>query len=333
MRLIQLSFVAWLTLPSLLGCGQTSHHDGEGNAGAVGSGGRAEPSGGGGSVSAASGAGTSGGGEAMAGATNCEIVEIEDPAVEKAIRERLGLGPTAPLDGEVIAQMGGPIEFVEPTSLRGIECAISLSEIYTSGGKLDELSPLRALSGLKALRFDKTVISKVALRGSWFPPALRQLAFFGVDIGDLTPFTAASTVEVLVVSGGNVTDLSPLVDSTQVTGLGLQDNPLEDLTALGALTNLRALSVARTHVSSLDALSGLRLDELDISGSAVTSLKGVGAPRTPGQCAHVWAEEVPLSDESWAKERDQLCSLGWGVRASRPGDADEVTCGEWCDTR
>jgi hypothetical protein len=330
MLLARLSLGVWCGLLSLLGCGQTSQHGGAGGAGggADSSAGRAA----GGAVSAGAGAGS--GGEVAAGApADCDIVEFEDPIVETAVRERLGLSPAARLDGELIAQMGGPLEIVGGSSLRGLECATSLSTLVTSGGKVDDLSPLRSLPKLESLVFRETVISDAALRGSWFPPALGELSFFDVAIVDLTLFKGAPHLVLLVVNGGMVTDLTPLASSSQLEELHLDDNPVQDLTPLSALTNLRSLSIARTQVKSLEALAGLSLQQLNVSGSAVTSLQGIAAPRTPGQCAHVLAEDVLLTASAWATEREQLCSVGWAVRASRPTDADPVTCGKWCDTR
>lgn len=333
MLLARLSLAGWLGLLSLLGCGQTSQHGGAGGAGAGAdsSAGRAT----GGAVTAGAGGAGGSGAQVAAGApANCDIVEFEDPVVEAAIRERLGLSPAATLDGELIGQIGGQLDIVGGASLRGLECATSLGTIATSGGKFDDLSPLRALPKLKSLVFRETVISDAALRGAaWFPPALRELSFFDVALVDLTLFKGASNLVLLVVDGGMVTDLTPLASSRQLEELSLDDNPVQDLTPLGALTNLRSLSIARTQVKSLEALAGLSLQQLNISGSAVTSLQGVAAPRTPGQCAHVWAEDVPLTESAWATERDQLCSVGWAVRASRSADADPVTCGKWCDTR
>jgi hypothetical protein len=303
------SLVGWCGLVALLGCGQTSQHGGEGGAG-------------------------SGGQVAARVPANCDIVEFEDPVVETAVRERLGLEPGATLDRELIGQMGGQLDVVGGESLRGLECAISLGAIATSGGKLDDLSPLRALPKLKSLIFRETVLSDAALRGAaWFPPALHELSFFDVAIVDLTLVNGAPELLLLVVNGGMVTDLTPLASSTKLESLHLDDNPIEDLTPLGALTNLRSLSIARTQVDSLEALAGLSLQQLNVSGSAVSSLQGVAAPRTPGQCAHVWAEDVLLTESAWATEREHLCSLGWAVRASRPVDADPVTCGKWCDVR
>jgi hypothetical protein len=329
MLFARLSLAGWFGLLSLLGCGQTSQHAGAGGSGAESGAGRAA----GGAVSAGAG-GASSGGEVAAGApAKCDIVEFEDAAVETAVRQRLGLDSAATLDGELIGQMGGQLDVMGGASLRGLECATALGALVTLGGKLDDLSPLRALPKLRSLTFRETVFSDAALRGSWFPPALRELSFFDVPIEDLTPFNGAPGLLMLAVNGGKVTDVKPLAKSSQLESLYLDDNPLVDLTPLSALTNLRSLSIARTQVKSLEALAGLSLQQLNICGTAVTSLQGVAAPRTPDQCAHVWAEDVPLTESAWATERDQLCSVGWAVRASRSADADPVTCGKWCDTR
>jgi hypothetical protein len=315
MLLARLSLAGWCGLLALLGCGRTSQHGGDSGAG------RAAGAGGAGS-----------GGDVSAGAaTDCDIVEFEDPVVEMAVRQRLGLDPAATLDGELIGQMGGQLDILGGRSLRGLECATSLGAVVMLAGRVDDLSPLRALPKLTSLTFRGTVVAEAALRSSWFPPALRELSFFDLPIVDLTPFRRAAGLLVLAINGGNVTDLTPLAGSSQLESLYLDDNQLEDLTPLGSLTSLRTLSIARTWVSSLEPLAGLSLQQLDISFSGVTSLRGVAAPRSPDQCAHIWAENVPLTDSAWATERDQLCSVGWAVRASRGGDP--VICGKWCDTR
>ena len=145
-------------------------------------------------------------------------------------------------------------------------------------------------------------------------------------------FTRSATAPFCTTGVGTVAGASVFI-SSNLRSLHLDDNPIENLTPLGALTNLEVLSIARTQVTSLEALAGLSLQQLNICGLAVTSLQGVAAPRTPGECAHLWAEDVSLHDSTWATERDQLCSVGWAVRASRSAGADPVTCGQWCDAR
>jgi hypothetical protein len=320
---------ALLALP--LGCGQTAHHPADGSAGG-GQGGVNSPSAGSGGH-AGTGAGSGGAGSPSAGApSDCDDVQLADAAVESAVRERLGLGSSAPVGGEQLAALRGTLLVVNATSLYGLQCATSLGGLELSGGKLDDLSPLGVLPALATLTLRQTALGPGATSLFGLPSSLRELSFYDTAVADLTVLAELPKLTSLLVSKGLVTDLAPL-SSSQLQFLNIDDNPLVELSPLSQLVTLRGLSLARTQVTSLAPLADLRLQELDVSGSAVTSLESLGAPRSPAECSHLRAESVPLSDASWAQDRERLCGLGWAVRASRAGDAAAVTCGMWCDIR
>lgn len=322
--------VCWGLLALSVGCGQTSHGHPVNGAGQGADGGASGGAEGGRSGSDLGGS-SEGGVPSVAGSNSCDEVKIVDAQVDRAVRERLGLAPEDELTGARLAELRGTLFLADATSLTGLECASSLQGVDLTGGNLADLTAIASLPALTKLYFRRAALGPAALSGP-FPSALRELHFHTVPGVELTALKSSPELVTLLVEGGQLTDLSPLVGS-KLESLYLNDNPLSDLSPLAELASLRALDVARTQVTSLVALSALQLQELNVSGSLLTSLAGLGAPRAPEECSHLRAEGVPLSADSWDVDRSRLCALGWAVRASRPSDSSAVTCGAWCDIR
>jgi hypothetical protein len=250
--------------------------------------------------------------------------------VEQAVRAKLGLTEQEPVDATRLSQLSGTLYLEAVTSLAGLECAPGLTGLDVTGGKLADVSALAELPKLRNVTFRKTELAPQALSGLSAAPALRELFFYDIPLDDVTAIAKLPALTALVIDRGQVSDVGPLAN-TKLTSLLLDDSPLADLEPLASVTTLRTLSLARTKVTSVEALAELSLQELNLDGSLVTSLAALGGPAMPIECSHLRAEHVPLADDSWATDRERLCGLGWAVRASRPTDADPVTCGDWCD--
>lgn len=319
-----------------VGCGQTSNSPPDkAQAGTAGAG--AQAHGGGGATTAAAGASAGSGADAPGGSAGagapaqaCQTIAFEDARVEQAVRAKLGWGEQEPLDATRVSQLGGTLYLEAVTSLAGLECTTGLTGLDVTGGVLADVSAIAELPKLRNVTFRKTELGPQALGSLSTAPALRELFFHDIPIDDLSAIAKLPALTDLVVDHGQVSDVGPLA-STKLASLLLDDSPLADLEPLATLTSLRTLSLARTKVTSIEALAQLSLQELNLDGSLVTSLAALGGPFLPKECSHLQAEQVPLADESWTTDRARLCGLGWAVRASRPADADPVTCGDWCD--
>jgi hypothetical protein len=316
--------VHWLSLGFscsllLVGCGETSRDRSEtAQAGAAGS--QSYGEGGGGADS----------GSAGAASNHCQEVVFEDASVEQAVRTRLGVSDRQPIDGAQSSQLDGILYLEGATSLAGLECCTALTGLVLTGGMLGDVSALAELPKLRNVTFYQTQLGPRALGSLSGAPALRELFFNDIPINDLSAVVQLPALTSLAVNEGQVSDIAPLAN-TKLESLLLDDSPLANLEPLAALTTLRTLSLARTKVTSVEALTQLSLQELNLDGTLVTSLAPLAGPFSAKDCSHLRAEQTPLTDESWAIDRERLCTLGWAVRASRPGDADAVTCGDWCD--
>lgn len=318
-----------------VGCGQTSNSPTDKAQAGTGGAGAQTHGGGGAATAAGASAGTGAdapGGSANAGAPaqDCQTIVFDDARVEQAVRAKLGLTGQEPLDSTRLSQLGGTLYLEAATSLAGLECSTGLTGLDVTGGALAELAAIAELPKLRNVTFRKTELGPRALSSLSAAPALRELFFYDIPIDDLTAITKLPALTALVIDRGQVSDIGPLA-KTKLTSLLLDDSPLADLAPLASLTTLRTLSLARTKVKSIAALAQLTLQELNLDRSLVTSLAALSGPALPKECSHLRAEQVPLADESWATDRERLCGLGWAVRASRPTDANPVTCGDWCD--
>lgn len=270
-------------------------------------------------------------GTASAGAPtdDCQQVTFEDAVVERAVRMKLSVSDQQPLDGARLSVVDG-INLEGATSLAGLECCTALTSFQLSRGALTDASALAKLPKLRRITFYQTQLGPRVLSSLSGAPALRELYFNDIPIDDLSDIEQLPALTMLGVSNGQVSDIGPLAN-TKLESLMLGGNPLADIQPLASLTTLHYLSLDQTKITSVEALAQLSLQELGLDDTLVPSLAALKGPLQPEQCSHLWVRQVPLTDDSWATDRERLCALGWAVRASRPGDADDVTCGHWCD--
>jgi eukaryotic-like serine/threonine-protein kinase len=147
----------------------------------------------------------------------------------------------------------------ELTELRPRIVADQVTEFEVIGSGIRDLSPVRALPALRAMRCVADRTRKVVapdlspLKGM----NLREVSLRGTDIADVTGLTGLPLVG-LELSVTQVSDLSPL-----------KRMPLQDL------------HVAYTPVTDLAPLKGMKLEELNIDGTQVEDLAPVkGQPLT-----------------------------------------------------
>jgi len=123
-------------------------------------------------------------------------------------------------------------------------------------GKLTDLSPVRALSGLKKLQ----VRQLVDVNAVNFP------------LSDLSPLTGMSLTQ-LKLARANVTDYTPL-KGMPLQSLWLHGMKVPDLSQFAGLP-LEHLGLRETDVSDLTPIRELKLKSLDLFGTQVTDLSPV----------------------------------------------------------
>ncbi len=174
-----------------------------------------------------------------------------DDAWVQSVRQE----PLARQRDEVLARLKelnpGYYDPFEHREVNGQNVAVTLPP----SAALRDLSPLRALAGLKQL----------TINGPYGGPPL--------PLSDLKPLAGLKLKE-LTCTGTSVADLAPL-EGMPLETLNLHGTLAADLKPLRALP-LRALDVGITKVEDLKPLQGIAsLKSLDVRGSRVTDLKPI----------------------------------------------------------
>ncbi len=140
--------------------------------------------------------------------------------------------------------------------LRAVAALPLLEELNLNESPVDDLSPLKGLSRLRALFLGATLVE------------------------DLSPLAALGDLERLDLHETNVTDLSPLVGLTRLEALDLRGTPVADLAPIKGLRSLRALGLSDTGVTDLSPVRGLkRLTRLTLRNVTPKSFRPLAALR------------------------------------------------------
>ncbi|TVQ21210.1 MAG: leucine-rich repeat domain-containing protein [Spirochaetaceae bacterium] len=223
-----------------------------------------------------------------------------DARLEAAVRDALdGSGRTfSPPELERITELDAEARGI--TSLEGIEKLANLAVLNLRGNRVEDVSPLAALSRLQRVSLrdndiaDLEAVNLIALAGL---PELRSLDLRhnrgpshpeSPDdhnrISDISVLAAFESLEALDIADNHISDITPLAGLTRLRHLDLRYNPLDidDLAALAALTQLEYLNLREAGVRGLSGIQELRnLGYLNLhSNSAVASIEPMaGLPR------------------------------------------------------
>lgn len=171
--------------------------------------------------------------------TISETVDIPDPGLEMAIRERLRIfdRDLTVIDMERLSSLTANQYGIE--DLSGLEHAVNLKKLTMNDNGISDLSPIVGLSNLQELYLDDNQIS------------------------DLSPIVGLSNLQTLYLNNNLISDISNLNILTSLQNMNLNDNPISSgLSELKALTQLKELELSRTGItdlSNLEACSNLEL--------------------------------------------------------------------------
>lgn len=227
------------------------------------------------------------------GDTNNNLTDdIDEPAVENAMRAALGLE-----DGEVMtAEMAATIKTLTITggdmlhgSLRGLEYCTGLESLTLENGKVEDLKYLKELSNLKELHLagnNITDLSSIA--------GLTKLEVLDVSgnsgLADLATLgSAATSLKELNVSNTSVVNLGALDSAVagNLTKLSANGNNIEDISSVAAMTKLTYLDLGNNNISVIPDLSDLPIAssaDLKLDGNNLNTLNAL-LGKIPSACA------------------------------------------------
>jgi internalin A len=207
------------------------------------------------------------------------------------LRERLGANENARFlrEGGVITQVElheSGVGNLEP--LR----ALPLKALGISGLAVRDLAPLEGMP-LELLTAEETPVddvsslAKMPLRELYLRNTqvasleplrgcpIEQLNIVGTPVVDLGP-VAEMPLHTLWIASTPVNDLAPL-SGKSIVSLDLENTPVDDLSIVATLADLRRLNIARTSVTDLTPIAGLKLDRLIFTPSTID--RGIDAVR------------------------------------------------------
>jgi hypothetical protein len=138
----------------------------------------------------------------------------------------------------------------------------------TNAGKLTDLSPVRALAGLKCLELGEAKAADLTpLNGL----RLERLLFHHMDeMSDLSPLQGMP-LKFLLLEARRLSDLNPL-KGVPLETLHVHSSQASDVSPLSGMTTLKSLRLQNVPVSNLSPLKGLGLGSLHLGHTKVSDL-------------------------------------------------------------
>lgn len=180
-----------------------------------------------------------------------ESVTLQDPAIDRTVREQLGLSDSDELMSNVLWSI---TNLVLPSDTQDLS-------------DLTQFTGLRSLTIQNISGMDFSILSQI--------PALQELDLSGCTLSSnsLQAIGALTELRKLTLDSCALTDISAFSQLTKLQELYLSNNNLSDIGVISLFLNLQTLHLSNNPLTSIAALSTCdQLQELDISHCSVTTI-------------------------------------------------------------
>ncbi|MBY0501284.1 MAG: hypothetical protein K2P93_04710 [Alphaproteobacteria bacterium] len=144
----------------------------------------------------------------------------------------------------------------------------ALENLDLSDTSVTDVSPLSQLLALKNLHLNGTGVTEVLPLAGLL--ALRDLDLSRTGVKDVSSLSALKKLVVLYLNNTGIADISFLPEQLGLLFLG--KTKITDISSLVRLKNLWNLDLSDTAVTDVSPLSGLKLKELAMTGTAITDV-------------------------------------------------------------
>ena len=201
--------------------------------------------------------------------THAQVVEIPDPNLERAIREKLGLSSEVPITQQELLHLTDfAAEVASIENITGLEYATNLEFLFLRGNPIDDLTPIGSLTKLEFLHLvgvpieDLTPVANLT--------ELRELHLSHCGITDITPLAPLTKLVWLNLAANRIVDISPLANLTELETLWLHENRIVDVSSLANLTQLEDLNLEHNEIVDISPLANLTgLETLWLFGNMI----------------------------------------------------------------
>lgn len=242
-----------------------------------------------------------------------EPVTFEDPVIEAAVRESLGVDAEHELYSDELWTITAFSVPEGASTFNDLGKLTYVEKLTIENYKMDSLQFLDSLDFLEELnlvecRFEADQLSVIA-----GIPNLKSLTMADCGLSTLAGLEMAQNLEVLNLSENTIRNLEPLSSLIFLRSLDLSHNALTNLTALSSLTNLEKLDVSYNSLSSIAPIATcVSLAWLDVS---YNSLNTLGAVDNLSVLTHLAASHNALTEISILGNCSALIELDIGNNA------------------
>lgn len=204
-----------------------------------------------------------------------EAAYFDDPAIENAIRNRIGREDVEPL---YTNELWNIASFTVPAEAKSCDDLMRLTYLTTLQIDGQEIHSLRFLSSLSELteltmndcRFETEDLQIIASL-----PKLQRLTLNNCGLSTVSGIEKAQNLTYLNLGNNTIRNLEPIAQLMNLQELDLQHNALTGLTPLSGLANLQKLNVSYNSLTSVAPLATCtKLTWLDAGNNNLVSLDG-----------------------------------------------------------
>ena len=203
---------------------------------------------------------------------SAQLVDIPDPNLKQAIREKLVLPDEIPITQQEMLQLTGlDAKNRQINNLTGLEYATNLTWLDLSGNNISNLKSLAKLIQLERLWLYVNPISDISPIANL--TQLRGLQLGDCNISDITPLARLTQLEGLWLYLNPISDISPIANLTQLETIHLGACQISDITPLTNLTRLVVLTLNHNQIEIITPLADLiKLTELSLTSNRIVDI-------------------------------------------------------------
>lgn len=207
-----------------------------------------------------------------------EKVEFQDSAVERTVRELLGVDENHSIYTNELWEITSMIVPEDAQSLEDLVWMPFLEQVSIKNGNIDSLEPLGTLSNLSDLVISDTAVNAADLAFIAGLPKLTSLTLHDCGLSSISELSAATKLTRLDLSNNIIGNTSVLESMKQLEYVDLSFNALTSLESFRGMKQLTELYVSYNSISSTAPLSSCTaLNVVDLNGNVLVSLDGMGS--------------------------------------------------------
>ena len=236
-----------------------------------------------------------------------EEVEFADPAVEAAVRAKLGVDESYTIYSNQLWDISAFTVPAEAVSCEDLKWMPYIEELTILGGSFTDIRVLGELTRLRYLCISDIVMSKSSLQVIAGLPLLQDLSLRNCSISSIAPLAVCTELTHLDLSGNAIRDIAPLAGLLKLQELNLQSNAVINPQDISTLPALQVLDLSYNYLATTAPLGSLTtLTSLDISSNDLMRLEGLG---TLTNLLHFAASDNNLIDVNILSGCTQLQTL------------------------